>query len=76
MRVRTETEMLDSFTRVLGATEKEGVGASRGPQGNLVDGESLATSLLDASTGRGGESKSGNRELGEFWELLAPGLTP
>lgn len=69
--MRAETEMLDSLTSVLGATEEESVGAGRGPGGNLINGENLTTGLLDASTGGGGEAESGDRELGEIYEPLA-----
>jgi hypothetical protein len=63
--VGTEAEVLDGLTGVLGATEENGVGTGRGPQSNLVNGEGLTTSSLDAGTGRGGEAESsdGQRRL-------------
>ena len=62
----TETEMLDGLTGVLGATEEEGVGSGRGAGSNLVDGEALTTSLLDAGAGGGSEAEGRNGELGEL----------
>jgi len=63
--VRTKAKVLNSLTGVLGTTEKEGVGAGGGPLGKLVEGQALTTSLDDPGTGGSGESKSGNRELGD-----------
>jgi hypothetical protein len=57
--------MLDGLTGVLGATEEDGVGASWGTKGKLIDGEGLTTDSLDAGTGRGSEAESSDGELGE-----------
>lgn len=68
--VGTEAEMLDSLTGVLGATEEQGVGAGRGAQSKLVEGEGLTTGLLNASTGSSGEAEGGNRQLGDGQETV------
>ena len=66
VRVGTEAEVLECLTGVLGSTEEEGVGSGGGTGSDLVDGEALTASLLDASTGRGSEAESRNRELGDL----------
>lgn len=70
MRVGSESEMLDSFTGVLGATEEEGIGSSRRSQGKLIDGESLPAGLDDAGTCSRGEAESSDGELGKFQETV------
>lgn len=65
-RVGTEAKVLESLTRVLGSAEEEGVGSGGGAGSDLVNGEALTTSLLDASASRGSEAESRNRELGEL----------
>lgn len=64
--VGAETEVLDSLTCVLGATEEESVGTSRGAESKLVEGESLASGFDDASTGRSGEAESSDGDLREL----------
>jgi hypothetical protein len=64
--VGTKAEVLDGLTGVLGSTDEEGVGTGGETGGNLVDGESLTTSLLDAGAGRGGEAHGSDGELGEL----------
>ena len=64
--VGAEAKVLESLTGVLGSAEEEGVGSGGGAGSNLVDGEALTTSLLNASASRGSESESRNRELGEL----------
>ena len=66
MGVRAETEMLDGLAGVAGATEEDGVGASRSAGGNLVNGQDLAARLLNTGACRGGEADGRNGELGEF----------
>jgi hypothetical protein len=68
--VGTEAEVLDGLTGVLGSTEEDGVGTSGETGGNLVDGENLTASLLDASAGRGGEAHGSDGELGELEEAV------
>jgi hypothetical protein len=62
--------MLDSFTGVLGATEKEGIGSSGRSQGKLIDSESLAAGLDDAGTRSRGEAEGSDGELGKFQETV------
>lgn len=64
--VGTEAEVLERLTRVLGSTEEEGVGSGWEAGGDLVDGQGLTTSSLDARAGGGGESESSNGQLGEL----------
>lgn len=61
----THAEVLDSLTGVPLSTEEDGVGASRGAQRELVEGEHLAAGVEDALLGRAGEAEGGNRELRE-----------
>jgi hypothetical protein len=68
--VGTEAEVLDGLTGVLGSTDEEGVGTGGETGGNLVDGESLTTSLLDAGAGRGSEAHGSDGELGELKEAV------
>jgi hypothetical protein len=68
--VGTKAEVLDGLTGVLGSTEEDGVGTSGETGGNLVDGENLTASLLDASAGRGGEAHGSDGELGELEEAV------
>ena len=70
MRVGSESEMLDSFTGVLGATEEESVGSSGRSQSKLIDGESLAAGLDDAGTRSRSEAESSDGELGKFQETV------
>jgi hypothetical protein len=48
--------------------EEDRVLASRGPEGKLVKGEDLATSLEDSGTGTLGDAKGADRELGDSEE--------
>lgn len=73
MRVRAETEVLDSLAGVLRATQEESVGTGRSAQGKLVQGEDLTTGLLDAGTGGSGEAQSGDRQLGDSQEAVVVG---
>lgn len=68
--VGTEAEVLDGLTGVLGATKQDGVGTSGETGGNLVNGENLTASLLDAGAGRGGEAQGSDRELGKLEEAV------
>jgi hypothetical protein len=71
--VGTEAEMLEGLTGVLGSTEEDGVGSGGETGGNLVDGEALTTSLLDAGAGGGGEAHSRNGELGDLKHAVVVG---
>ena len=73
VRVRTETEVLDSLTGVLWTTEKEGVGTGWGAHGELVDCEALTTGLGDSGTGSSGEAKGGDGELWNFQKTVVVG---
>lgn len=64
------TEVSDGLTDVTLTTEQDRVGAGRGTDGELVEGQSLTAGSDDTLTGRGGESESGDRELGDLGETL------
>ena len=64
--VRTKAEVLDSLTGVLWTTEEDDVGTSWCTEGELIEGEALATGLLDAGTSSGSEAKGADAEL---WDL-------
>jgi len=68
--VGAHAEVLDSFAGILGATEDQGVAASGGTQGQLVQGDGLTAGGDDASAGGGGESQSGDVGLGEGQEAV------
>jgi hypothetical protein len=63
--VGTHTKVLNGLTRVLGTTDEDSVGTSRGTESQLIQGQDFTTSLQDTSLGGLGEVKSSNRELGE-----------
>lgn len=71
--VGAEAEVLDGLTGVLGATEEDDVGASWGTLGELVEGEALATSLLDAGTSGSGEAESADAHLRDLKEAVVIG---
>ena len=64
--VRTHTEVLDGFTGVPLAAEKDSVRAGRRTERKLVEGEDLTTSLEDALLGGGGDTEGGDRQLGDL----------
>ena len=64
------TEVLDGLTDVALATKENSVRAGGGAEGELVEGKSLTAGGDDALTSSGGETKSGNRELGDLGETL------
>ena len=66
MLVRAHAKVLDGFTGVPLAAEKDGVRAGRRTERKLVEGEDLTTSLEDALLGSGGETERGDRELGNL----------
>jgi hypothetical protein len=71
--VGTEAEVLHGLTGVLGSTEEEGVGTGGSAESKLVQGQSLTTSLLNASASGGGEAESSDRELGNVQEAVVIG---
>jgi len=68
--VRTEAEVLNSLTCVLGSTQEESIGASRSTQGELVQSQSLTTSLLNSGSGGSGKAESSDRQLGDVEEAV------
>lgn len=64
--VRTETEVSDSLSGVSWTSDEDGVLALWSSDSQLVQGDSLTTSLDDSSLGRGSESQSGN---GGLWNI-------
>lgn len=69
----TEAEVLNGLTGVLGATEKEGVGASGLLESELVEGQDLAAGSGDPGTGGGGDAEGGNLDLGDAEEAVVIG---
>lgn len=61
--VRTEAEVSDSLSGVSWASDDDGVLTLRSSDSQLVQGDSLTTSLDDSSLGRGGESQSSDGGL-------------
>jgi hypothetical protein len=62
--------VLDGLTDVPLAAEKDSVASGRGTERELIQGQSLTAGSGDALAGRGGESESGDRELGDDGETL------
>lgn len=62
--VGSKSEVLDSFTSVLRATEEESVRSSRCPKCELIQSQSLTPSLLNSGSRSSGEPQRGNREFG------------
>lgn len=71
--VGAEAEVLDSLTSVLGTTKDQGVGASGGTEGELVESDGLTASGENAGAGGGSESESGDGELGNRQETVVVG---
>lgn len=64
--VGAEAEVTDRLTVGTGATQQNGVLASRGSTSKLIEGDDFTTSLEDPSTGTLSEAKSGNSHLGDL----------
>jgi len=64
-RVRSETKVLNGLTGVFGSPQQDSVGASWGPQGELVESDSLTTGSNNSGTGGCGEPQCRNGELGD-----------
>lgn len=62
--VGSKSEVLDSFTSVLRATEEESVRSSRCPKCELIQSQSLTPSLLNSGSRSSGEPQRGHREFG------------
>ena len=62
--VGTEAEVLVGLTGALGATDEDDVGASRGAEGELVEGQALTAGGENAGAGSGSEAESADAELG------------
>lgn len=68
-----KAKVLNSLTSVLRSTQQKGVCASRSPESQLVQSQSLTTSLLDSGSGGSSESESSNGELGEVEKTVVIG---
>lgn len=71
--VGAEAEVLNALTGVLWSAEEEGVGTGRGTHGELIEGQALAASLLNARAGSRSEAKRGDGELGHLKEAVVVG---
>lgn len=65
MLVWSHAEMLDRLSGVLWSSQQNNVATSWGSQGQLIEGKTLATGLLNSSAGGRCESEGGDRELGD-----------
>lgn len=65
--------MLNRLSRILRTTEQKGVCTSGSPHRQLIEGQNLTTSLLDPGPSGGGESESGNGQLGDGEEAVVVG---
>jgi hypothetical protein len=68
--VGAETEVLDSLTGVLGATEDQGVASGGSAESKLVQGDSLTTGSENTGTGGGGESQGSDGHLGALEQTV------
>ena len=73
MLVRAHAEVLERLARVLGTTKDQGVGASGGTKGELVESESLAAGRRDAGPGGSSEAEGCNGDLGDSQETVVVG---
>lgn len=73
MLVGAVTEVLDGLTRVLGATEEQGVATSGGLERELVQGHGLAAGGLDAGAGSAGEAEGRDVDGGDLEEAVVVG---
>jgi hypothetical protein len=65
-----EPEMLHCLTRVLRSSEQDDIGAGWCTHSELIKGDALTTSLLDASTGSSGEAECADGHLGDLEETV------
>ena len=70
MLVGTEAKVLERFSGVLGASQKQGVASSRGAESKLVQGQGLTTSSQDTGASSSGEAESSNAEFGDGQETV------
>jgi hypothetical protein len=63
---RTHAKVLHGLTTIPHTAEEDSVGASWCTHGELIEGESLTTSVEDALLGSTGEPQGGDRE---FWDF-------
>jgi hypothetical protein len=68
--VRAHAEVLVGLARGALAADEDRVGAGRGAEGELVEGEGLAAGGDDALAGRAREAEGGDRHLGDDEETL------
>jgi hypothetical protein len=73
MLVWSETEVLNSFSGVLGSSEKQGVASSRSSQSQLIQGQYLSSCSNNTGTSRGSKAESGNTELRDGQETVVVG---
>ena len=73
MAVGAEAEVLHGLTSVLGSTEEESVGTGGGTESQLVEGQDLTTSLLNAGSGSRGEAQGSHGQLGDGQEAVVIG---
>jgi len=64
--VRAEAEVLHGLARVLGATEKDNVGAGRGTESELIEGKALTAGLDNAGAGGGSEAECADAHFREL----------
>lgn len=71
--VWSHAEVLDGLSGVLWSSQKQGVAASWGSQGQLIQGQDLTSSSDDAGASSGGESESSDAELRNGQETVVIG---
>jgi len=63
MLMRSEAEVLDSLSSILGPSEQESVASGRGSQCQLIQSQSFSTCSKNARTSSCGEPEGSNAEL-------------
>ena len=74
--VGTEAKVLDGLTGVLGSSEEQGVASGRGSESQLVQGQDLSSSSLDAGPSSSSEAEGRNTELGNGQEAVVISDSP
>ena len=73
MLMRSEAEVLDSLSSVLGSSEQESVASGRGSQCQLIQSQSFSTCGKDTRTSCCGEPEGSNAELRNSQETVVIG---
>lgn len=71
--VWSHAEVLDRLSGVLWSSQQNNIAAGRGSHGQLIEGQTFTTSLLNSSSGSGCESESSDGKLRDVLESVVIG---